>query len=151
MGTPVYPVLLQRGAVVLQCLNTRTPFHLVDTDDKEPQGQRQFGDKRYPLKIRDRQCEEEPEAVDPVSYAGDDHQQAENCRKKPRLKDEDSDQDAEHAKERQTHAEGIAKHPYRTSRESLKFVWIKGVAVCRKAECEQRLDIVEEIDGLDDG
>src|SRR5437870_3339440 len=62
-----------------------------------------------PLKIRDRQCEEEPEAVDPVSHAGGHHQQAENCRKKLRPEDEPPNQRAEHAKERQTHAKGISE------------------------------------------
>src|SRR6266513_6148459 len=97
----------------------RPPFRLVHADNKEPQGQRQFGDERNPLKIRDRQCEEELEAVDPVSHAGDDHQQAENWRKKLRPKDEKSNQRAEHAEERQAHAEGIAEHPYRTARKGL--------------------------------
>jgi hypothetical protein len=78
----------------LRGLSAHTPFRLIHTDNKEPQSQRQFGDKGDPWKIRDRQCEEEPEAVDPVSHAGSHHQQAENCRKKLRPKDEEPEDEA---------------------------------------------------------
>ena len=52
----------------LSCRSLRPPFRLVDADNNEPQGQRQFGDESDPRKIRDWQCKEEPEGVDPVCH-----------------------------------------------------------------------------------
>ena len=77
----------------------RPPFRLVHTDNKKPQSQGQLGDERDPWKIRNRQGEKKPEAIDPVSQAGHNHQQAENSRKKLRSKDEESNQRAEHAED----------------------------------------------------
>src|SRR5437667_11865082 len=91
----------------------RPPFRLVHTDNKKPQSQGQLGDERDPWKIRNRQGEKKPEAIDPVSQAGHNHQQAENSRKKLEWNNKDSNHRAEQAEERQPNAESTADPPNR--------------------------------------
>jgi hypothetical protein len=59
------PLASSIGLTLLSvCLGgLRAPFHLVDADNKKPQIQRHFGNEGNPLKIKDGQGKEKPEAL----------------------------------------------------------------------------------------